>query len=157
MDEIFKKLNFKGHKQVFALNAPASFDVNLRSIAGEAEIKTTVGPDDSIGFAIGFAIKQAEVNSIVNMVAPKLDGDAVFWICYPKGSSKRYKCDFNRDTGWAIVGQFDLEPVRMVAIDEDWSALRFRKIAFIKNFTRSQDMALTADGKKRGKAKEGGI
>jgi len=35
----------------------------------------------------------------------------------------------------------------MVAIDEDWSALRFGKVEFIKKMTRS--FAITDEGKKK--------
>lgn len=153
MDAVFKKLNYKGHPQVFALNAPASFEGNLRSIADEATIKTKVGKADKISFAIGFATKQTELDNIVNQVAPKLEGDAILWLCYPKGTSKKYKCDFNRDTGWAIAGQYDLEPVRAVAIDEDWSALRFRKVSFIKTLTRNEKMVLSEAGKQKAATK----
>jgi hypothetical protein len=37
----------------------------------------------------------------------------------------------------------------MVAIDEDWSALRFRKVEFIKTITRRESYALTTEAKKR--------
>jgi hypothetical protein len=37
----------------------------------------------------------------------------------------------------------------MVAIDEDWSAMRFRKAAYIGKMTRRQDMAMSAEGKKK--------
>lgn len=153
MDAVFKKLNYKGQQEVFALNAPGSFEVNLASIADEATIKTKVGKADKITFAIGFATQQSQVDNIVNTVVPKLEGDAVFWICYPKGTSKKYKCDFNRDTGWAIMGQYDFEPVRMVAIDEDWSALRFRKVGFIKTMTRNEKMVLSEAGKQKAATK----
>jgi hypothetical protein len=39
--------------------------------------------------------------------------------------------------------------VRQIAIDEDFSALRFRKVEFIKKITRSKDMALTETAKNR--------
>ena len=75
------------------------------------------------------------------------EGDAILWICYPKKSSKKYKCDFNRDSGWTVLGAAGYEPVRMVAIDEDWSALRFRKAENIKTLTRSK--TISQEGKKR--------
>jgi len=96
-----------------------------------------------------FATKLEVLESAVHALAPLLDGDAVLWICYPKGSSKRYRCDFNRDTGWQVCGQYNLEPVRQVAVNEDWSALRFRKTQFIKQLTRSSEMALGAEAKAR--------
>jgi hypothetical protein len=36
----------------------------------------------------------------------------------------------------------------MVAIDEDWSAVRFRRVKFIKNLTRAKEYRLTERGKK---------
>lgn len=65
-----------------------------------------------------------------------MEGDGVLWFAYPKGTSKRYKCDFNRDNGWEILGQYGFEPVRMIAIDEYWSALRFRRAEYIKTMKR---------------------
>lgn len=148
MDAIFKKLNYKGQSTIHVLNAPASFVGSLQSIEPLATVKHEISEAVAVEFAIAFAIKQAEVDAAAHAICPKLKGDAVVWMCYPKGSSKRYKCEFNRDTGWAAMGQYGLEPVRQVAIDEDWSALRFRKVDFIKNFTR-QFGALSEEGKAR--------
>jgi hypothetical protein len=58
-------------------------------------------------------------------------------------------CDFNRDTGWAALGAAGFEPVRMVAIDEDWSAVRFRRADFINTLTRDKVHTLSALGRKR--------
>jgi hypothetical protein len=49
-----------------------------------------------------------------------------------KGTSKKYSCDFNRDDGWEVLRQAGFDSVRQVAIDDDWSALRFRRFEFIK-------------------------
>jgi len=59
----------------------------------------------------------------------------------PQATSKRYKSEINRDTGWQALGQAGFEPVRAVAIDEDWSALRFRRVEFIKTLTRATSTA----------------
>ena len=94
-----------------------------------------------------FVTKLSEVEQSINAIYNELEGDAMLWYCYPKGSSKKYKCDFNRDNGWQALGDRNLEPVRQVAIDEDWSALRFRKVEFIKTMTRS--FAISEGGKKK--------
>ncbi len=148
MDAIFKKLNYKEQPTVHLLNAPDSFADSLRSIKPMTNTKFEVGESDEVEFALVFATKQSEVDAAVHLIGPKLKGDAVFWMAYPKGTSKKYKCEFNRDNGWAAMGDYGLEGVRMVAIDEDWSALRFRKIDFIKNFKR-QFGALSEKGKER--------
>jgi hypothetical protein len=43
-----------------------------------------------------------------------------------------------------VLGREGFEPVRMVAIDEDWSAKRYRRAGFIKNMTRPEKYRLTA-------------
>jgi len=53
-----------------------------------------------------------------------------------------YRCDFNRDTGWVALGEIGFEGVRQIAIDEDWTALRFRRVEFIKTLTRDASRAI---------------
>jgi hypothetical protein len=136
MNPVFKKLNYKDQEKVFILNHPESFNDNLKDISSLSQVKTTVRKSDKIAFVIIFATQQAEMNKIVSKTFPQLIGDAVAWIAYPKKSSKKYKADFNRDSGWEVIGQFEMEGVRMVAIDEDWSALRFRKVDYIQTIQR---------------------
>ncbi|MDG1276314.1 MAG: hypothetical protein P8O16_03470 [Algoriphagus sp.] len=65
-----------------------------------------------------------------------LSDDQQLWIAYPKKTSKKYKATINRDSGWGELEAHDFEGVRQIAIDEDWSALRFRKIKYIKTMNR---------------------
>jgi len=145
MDALLKKLNYAGQDPVVVVNAPAEFDPIVLQLSKAATVHTRQGKVKACGFAIVFATKQQEVDASINALAPELKGDAILWIAYPKGSSKRYTCDFNRDTGWTEVGKAGFEPVRQVAIDADWSALRFRRVGFIKTMTRS--FAMTEEGK----------
>ena len=147
MDAVFKKLNLKNQKTVVILNAPVSFETNIDSIRDQASAVTSLEGISEIEFIMVFVTKQTEIDDVVPKVAPLLKGDAVLWMCYPKGTSKKYKCDFNRDTGWKVMGPYDLETVRMVAIDEDWSALRFKKVEFIKSMNRTSLEALSDKGK----------
>lgn len=149
MNALFKKLNLKDdHQQIIVLQAPESFTAELQQLPPDLKISTRLTGIKKIEFALIFVQKQKEIDKWVAKVAPKLEGDAVLWMCYPKKSSKNYQCDFNRDSGWEILGNYDLEGVRMVAIDADWSALRFRKVAYIKKMTRKFN-ALSAAGKKK--------
>lgn len=149
MDAVFNKLNYKGQNNVLVLDAPASFEPALSSMVEVAEVMRTLELDCKVGFAMVFAVKKVEMEQLVRKVVPLLVKDAVFWICYPKGTSKKYRCDFNRDRGLEIPGECDMEPVRQVAIDEDWSALRFRNVGDIKRITHSAKMALSKEGKQR--------
>ena len=151
MDALLKKLNYAGQDPVIVLNAPAEFDPIVLHLSNAATVHNAQGKVKACGFAIVFATKQQEVDASIKALAPRLEGDATLWIAYPKGTSKKYTCDFNRDTGWSAVGKAGFEPVRQVAIDADWSALRFRRVGFIKKMTRS--FAMTEEGK--AKAKKG--
>lgn len=153
MTPVFAKLNLKDQKAVLVVNAPASFESELSALRGVG-IERDPSAVGNVVFALSFVTRQSEVDALAKTLTKKLVGDAVVWFAYPKGTSTRYKCDFNRDTGWAVLGKAGFEPVRMVAIDEDWSALRFRRVAFIPAMRRNPDRTLSKDGRAlaRGKA-----
>jgi len=131
MSEVFKKLNLKDEKEIVVLNAPDSFKTELAALENVKVMRDPAQPKE-VHFALAFVIKQADVDTISRSLAPKAKGDALIWFAYPKGTSKKYKCEFNRDNGWAVINALGWQGVRMVAIDEDWSALRFRRVEYIK-------------------------
>jgi hypothetical protein len=137
----FAKLNLKDQAEIVVLNAPASFEPELKSLKGVTVRRDAKGGD--IDFSLAFVTTQKDVDALGAQVAKKAKGDAVVWFAYPKGSSKKYKSQINRDNGWAVMGKAGFEPVRMVAIDEDWSALRFRRVEFIKTMIRPEEVRLT--------------
>jgi len=148
MASTFDKLNLKDHKQILVLNSPDSFEPELKSLRGVA-IERDLKSIGRIEFALAFVTKQKEVDALGKAIASKAAGDAVVWFAYPKGSSKKYKSEINRDNGWQVLGNAGFEPVRMVAIDEDFSAVRFRRTEFIKTLTRGKEHRMSAQGKAR--------
>lgn len=147
MSAIFRKLNLKGDGAVHVVDAPTSFEPELAEVGATNPVERSLEGVTGATFAMAFATEQHEVDAFADAVARATEGDAIVWIAYPKGSSKRYTCEFNRDSGWASMGAVGFEPVRQVAIDEDWSALRFRRVEYIKNLTRSS--AATEQGRAR--------
>ena len=144
----FDKLNLKDHKQIVVLNAPESFEPELKTLRG-VTVARDLKSAGQIGFSLAFVTKQKEVDTLGKAIAQKAHGDAVVWFAYPKGSSKKYKSEINRDSGWKVMGEAGFEPVRMVAIDEDFSAVRFRRVDFIKTLTRGKEHRMSAQGKAR--------
>lgn len=100
------------------------------------QIHTKPNKKKNLDFIIAFVTKQKEIDELAPIFSEILEGDGVLWFAYPKGTSKKLKCDFNRDKGWDMIKRKGFESVRMVAIDEDWSALRFRRIEYIKSLKR---------------------
>jgi hypothetical protein len=128
---LFKKLNLREQTEIVVMNAPASFEAELAKL-DSVNVVRNPGKTKETEFAIAFAVTQAELDLASKALTAKTKGDAILWIAYPKGASKRYKCEFNRDSGWTVLGKAGFESVRMVAIDEDWSALRFRRSEYVK-------------------------
>lgn len=145
---VFKKLNLKDQTEIVVFGAPASFEPEIDALEGVA-VRRSVDEVERVQFSLAFVTKQEQIDALAGEIAAKIEGDAVVWFAYPKGSSKRYTCDFNRDSGWDSLGAAGFEPVRQVAIDADWSALRFRRVEYIKKLTRSSLGALSEAGQQR--------
>ena len=149
MTPLFKKLNYKEQPNIIAINSPKTFDNELEEMSKRATIIKDFMEVIDTEFVICFVTTQIEIEQFISAIYQKLKGDAVIWLCYPKMTSKNYKCDFNRDSGRTSLGKYNLEPVRQVSIDDDFSALRFRKVEFIKTITRRESFAITREAKKR--------
>lgn len=148
MHALLRKLNLKTQQKLVVFNAPQ----NLGVLWDELGVDVRILKEDlseAVAFCLIFCTKLDEIEKYATALDNILTPDALFWFCYPKGSSKKYKCEFNRDNGWQVLGKLGYEPVRMVAVDADWSALRFKKAELIKTMTRSQDFAMTEIGKQK--------
>ena|ERR1700722_1031694 len=135
MPLLWEKLNLGESREILVVNAPKSFAAELKTLR-QVRIRQRIAAIKQLTFALAFVVKQTELNRLSAAIAAKATGDAVIWLAYPKGTSKRYTCDFNRDTGWDVLRASGFDTVRQVAIDEDWSALRFRRTEFIKHRSR---------------------
>ena len=118
MAEVWGKLNLKDQTAVLVVNAPPSFESQLKALDG-VTVKRRPADVKSVDFSLAFVTRQKEVDDLARVVAKKAKVDAGF------------------------------EPVRMVAIDDDWTAMRVRRVEFIKNLTRPESFALSTEGKKR--------
>lgn len=131
MSAVFQKLNLKDQNEILVLNAPAAFKPELDVLRG-VRVFRRLDAVKGVAFALAFVTRRAELEQLSTALAAKAVGDALLWFAYPKGTSKKYTCDFNRDDGWNALHESGFDSVRQIAIDEDWSALRFRRTEFIK-------------------------
>jgi len=86
------------------------------------EQSKTLGAAD---VAVVFGDDAASVRKLLTKHAKDLSKAGILWVAYPKGN----RADINRDTLWPILGEFGMRPNMQVAIDDTWSALRFRALA----------------------------
>lgn len=129
---LFKRLNLRDHQEIAVFNAPDSFESELKQLK-DVKIARDPGKPKGLKFGLAFAITQAQLDRASKILAAASESDAVIWFAYPKRTSKRYTCEFNRDSGWSVIRAAGFDSVRMVAIDEDWSALRFRREEYVKS------------------------
>jgi hypothetical protein len=74
--------------------------------------------------ALVFADDAASARAILSEQGDALKRPEVFWVAYPKAN----RSDINRDSLWPILAEFGMRPISQVAIDDVWSALRFRAL-----------------------------
>ncbi|MDV3310512.1 MAG: hypothetical protein LOY03_17020 [Cyclobacteriaceae bacterium] len=147
MTPLLKKLNFKDQSQLCIVDSPPEFEAEKKRMEEFATVVTAPGKCKEIDFALVFVKSRPAIDKAFKSIEAKIKGDAVLWFAYPKGTSKKYKVDISRDKGWDTLGNAGFEVVRAVAIDDDWSAMRFRKAEFIDKMTRDSRFALSKEGK----------
>ncbi len=120
MQDILKKLRFKGDGIV--IQAPN----DLLGAFIELGCKTAFDQRPSANTLV-FVSDKDELLHFLNEGLKQIVSDSVFWIAYPKGTSK-LKSNINRDSIRMTVEEFGISTVSAISIDETWSALRFRPI-----------------------------
>jgi hypothetical protein len=136
MENLLSKLNYKGQERIAVINAEKSFTNSLSNELKEVIIDNEIDPRYPYDFIILFVKSIAEVEFFTPIALHNLMADGVLWFCYPKKTSKKYSSDIDRDNGWKALNDSGLHGIRIVAIDADWSAMRFRNIKFIKSTSR---------------------
>ncbi len=110
-----KKLNLEQGMKVRVLGKPTG--VSLDDVESAPS-----GKADAI---LVFVKTLAEVDEQCGPVVDVAKADGLAWIAYPKAG--QLSTDLNRDILWRhLLKRRGIQGVRQIAIDEVWSALRFR-------------------------------
>lgn len=147
MDPLLKKLNHRPQTPVAVLQAPSEVEPLLDAWSTETTVRRRLAKNEA--FVLAFVRNAAELATRAPKLVAALVDDGVLWVAYPKKTSKRYRSDLSRDDSWAPLGDLGLEPVRSVAIDADWSAVRFRRAEHIARLNRDPVRLLSAEGRRR--------
>lgn len=153
LHSVFGKLQFKlGEGDVCVLSSPYEFEPALSSLGGPVDRALRSGKKYRL--ILAFVQTEVEIRNIASMVPTCLAEDGLLWLAYPKKTSRKYNVSIHRDAGWDPLGKVGYEGVRMIAIDDDWSALRFRHSSLIKTLDRDPSLTISEDGKKRTTARK---
>jgi hypothetical protein len=128
MNAILKKLLYKEFDRNLIINEPDEFKEVSQDISATVHREVL---EDKYEFIIVFSKKLEELKTDFEKVNGNLEENAIIWIAYPKGSSKKYKkdTDIKRDNLQPFLKEDGYEGVSLISIDDDWSAMRFRPVS----------------------------
>ena len=133
MKNLLEKLNYKGQKRISIINAETAFINSISPELKDVTIDLKIDPRYPYEFIIIFVKSVSDVEQFAPMTLHNLKADGILWFCYPKKTSKKYSSEIDRDHGWKVLNDSGLFGIRLVAVDKDWSALRFRNKKYIKS------------------------
>jgi hypothetical protein len=133
MDDILKKLKYKNQVRIAVLNAPEEFCGRIGDLLPGVQIDTEVNARYLYEFMIAFTPASSDVEKIGPVCIHNLSDDGKLWMAYQKGKSGKGVTDVNRDRGWNIVEETGFRRVSQVAVDDKWSAVRFRNAKYVKS------------------------
>mgnify|MGYP000526833911 CR=1 FL=1 len=124
-----KKLGIKPDHTTLVINAPEGYVQSLGTLPNGVEAGTTgTGQFDFVQLFVG---SKADMDKHAPGAIDSVKPGGLLWFSYPKKSSAM-KTDVTRDIGWEEVAKAGWRPVTQIAIDETWSALRFRPVDDVK-------------------------
>ena len=126
-NELLRKFQIKAGSRLWLINIPPAIAEEVT--AGE-EIEP-VGETDAYDGVLAFFHSPAEVAALTPRVLAGMPPDGLLWAGYRKGPDAK-AAGLNRDIGWEPLGEQGWRPVRQVAVNDEWSALRFRPKALVK-------------------------
>ena len=117
-----KKLGIKEGSRIALVNAPENFQTELGELPDRVEFVKRA--TKSLDIIIFFVLSERELASNFAKLAQKLTANGMIWIAWPKKSSG-VKTDLTFEPVQRIGLDAGLVDVKICAIDETWSGLKF--------------------------------
>lgn len=116
------KLGIKPGNKLYISNAPQGYMQLLGSLPPQARVVKS--PNAACDFIHFFTKKQAELEAAFPKLKKALAPDGTLWVSWPKGASK-VPTDLNENIAREIGLRNGLVDVKVCAVDEIWSGLKF--------------------------------
>jgi len=117
---VAERLQVKGERRLAVIGAPAGLDKAI----GVKKARADAAKADVI---LLFVPNRVELDAQLPMVLKKALPTAILWLAYPKLTSN-LAADLSRDVIHALAPKYGLDTVSQIAIDDDWSALRLKRV-----------------------------
>jgi hypothetical protein len=126
--ELIKKLQIKPGAKLWLINVPEDL---AEALTAGAEIEA-VKAGEACTAVIAYAENPTEVAAFAKQALKALPPDGLLWFAYRKGAAAKAS-GLSRDDGWDALAQANWRPVRSIAIDDDWTGLRFKPVDLVKS------------------------
>jgi|SRR5215467_1760112 len=130
MSATVKKLGLKPGMRAVVVGAPSGYIDSLAPLPDRIDVSESLG--SAHDFVQFFATNKSEIAKLAKKLLQSAAPGALVWITYPKKSSG-VNSDLSREAVWAAMEGTGWRPVSQIAVDEIWSALRFRPTQEVKS------------------------
>ncbi len=121
---LLKKLGIKAGNSVLTVNAPNHYFEMLGELPEDVEL-VDMKYSEPVNFIHFFCRELEELHSLFPILKEKLAKDGMIWISWIKKASKDYDWTFTETEVRSYGLQIGLVDVKVCAVDEDWSGLKF--------------------------------
>jgi hypothetical protein len=129
MNPLSKKLGLKPGMRALVVAAPSAYLKSLAPLPEGVVISEAMGGTHE--FVQFFATRRSDIEKSAKKLLKSAVPGALVWITYPKKTSG-VESDLSREEVWAAMEGTGWRPVSQIAIDDVWSALRFRPIEDVR-------------------------
>ena len=120
---IAQKLRLREGTTVLVVNAPSDYKKSLGAIPEGVKI---IGAGKNFQQVHWFVKDKQQMENELQKVVELVKGDVIFWIFYPKGSS-RIQTDLTRDKGWEKLLEKEMQWISLISFNDTWSAFGMRQ------------------------------
>lgn len=118
-----KKLGIKAGYALRIVNAPEDYFMFFDDLPEDLE-EPDKPQKESLDFIHIFCTQQSELTKLIEFHKPLLKKTGMLWLSWPKGSSS-INTDLKRDFIRELILGMGLVDVKVAAINDDWSGLKF--------------------------------
>ena len=118
-----KKLQLKPGGRLMVVGAPDALKRELAAIAA--------GAGEPCEGALVFCRGPQDVEAWAARAIAAAGEDGLVWFAFPKGDAGK-AAGIGRDVGWDAVARLGWRGVRVISIDDDWTAKRCRETSKVK-------------------------
>lgn len=133
LSPLAKKLRLTLDHSVALLNAPSGISAQL--LPGPKAVATDLRPNEMYDAVVLFVNNAEELRRLGPGAIRATRPAGLLWITYPKGGPARGATDLPATPWWVqrdVLGEVTsvkgYKPVSFVALDESWTALRFKPV-----------------------------